>query len=174
MNKLEDYIIEIENIIPNNLSDNIVSYYKSNNSLFKEALVGKGELNINIRNCYTHSLDQTFEKQIFDIVSECIKIYNNKFKLNISKDTGYQILKYEKGGFYREHVDQYDGHNRAISCSLILNNDFLGGNFSFFNNKIILPVKKNSVLMFPSNFMYPHQILPISDGTRYSIITWFV
>lgn len=174
MNKLEDYIIELENIIPNNLSDNIINYYKNNDSLFTEALVGKNKLNINIRNCYKHILDQTFEKEIFDVVSECIKIYNNKFKLDISKDTGYQILKYKKGGFYKEHVDQHNNCNRALSCSLILNNNFLGGNFSFFNNKIILPVKKNSAIMFPSNFMYPHQILPVLDGTRYSIITWFI
>jgi predicted 2-oxoglutarate/Fe(II)-dependent dioxygenase YbiX len=35
-------------------------------------------------------------------------------------------------------------------------------------------LKKGSVLMFPSNFMYPHEILEVTKGTRYSIITWFL
>lgn len=174
MNKLEDYIIELKNIIPNDLSDNIVSYYKNNNSLFKEALVAENKFNLNVRNCYALYLNQTFEKKIFDVVSECITTYNNKFKVSVSKDTGYMVLKYEKGGFYKEHTDQHEQHNRSLSCSLLLNDDFSGGNLSFFNNKIIYPVKKNSVIMFPSNFMYPHQILPVLNGVRYSIITWFV
>ncbi len=26
---------------------------------------------------------------------------------------------------------------------------------------------------FPSNFMYPHGIRPVTQGVRYSIVTWF-
>ena len=174
MNELKNYIIELENIIPNDLSDNIVNFYKNNDFLFRKALVANNRLDTNMRNCYSSPLDKIFEQQIFDVVSQCIKIYNNKFKVNITKDTGYQILKYEKGGFYKEHTDQYVDHNRSLSCSLILNNNFSGGDFSFFNNKIIFTTKKNTALMFPSNFMYPHQISTVSDGIRYSIITWFV
>jgi len=174
MNELKNYIIELENIIPNDLSDNIVNFYKNNDFLFRKALVVNNRLDTNMRNCYSSPLDKIFEQQIFDVVSRCIKIYNNKFKINITKDTGYQILKYEKGGFYKEHTDQHVNHNRSLSCSLILNNNFSGGNFSFFNNKIIFTAKKNTALMFPSNFMYPHQISTVSDGIRYSIITWFV
>jgi hypothetical protein len=28
--------------------------------------------------------------------------------------------------------------------------------------------------MFPSNFLYPHSVLPVTEGTRYSIVTWFI
>ena len=44
----------------------------------------------------------------------------------------------------------------------------------FFNEKLKYNLKKGSVLMFPSNFMYPHEILEVTKGTRYSIITWFL
>jgi predicted 2-oxoglutarate/Fe(II)-dependent dioxygenase YbiX len=27
--------------------------------------------------------------------------------------------------------------------------------------------------LFPSNYLYPHRITPVTQGTRYSIVTWF-
>jgi len=61
-----------------------------------------------------------------------------------------------------------------VSCSFALNDDFGGGEFAFFDRELIYNLKKGSVIMFPSNFMYPHEIMPVIKGTRYSIITWFV
>ena len=37
-----------------------------------------------------------------------------------------------------------------------------------------IKLKKADAIMFPSNFMYPHEIMPVTQGTRYSIITWFI
>jgi predicted 2-oxoglutarate/Fe(II)-dependent dioxygenase YbiX len=62
---------------------------------------------------------------------------------------------------------------RSISCSLNLNDDYEGGEFTFFDDTLSYNLGKGDVLMFPSNFMYPHAIKPILSGTRYAIITWF-
>jgi predicted 2-oxoglutarate/Fe(II)-dependent dioxygenase YbiX len=35
-----------------------------------------------------------------------------------------------------------------------------------------LKLDKGSIVFFPSNFMYPHMIEPITKGTRYSIVAW--
>jgi predicted 2-oxoglutarate/Fe(II)-dependent dioxygenase YbiX len=63
---------------------------------------------------------------------------------------------------------------RAVSCSFALNDNYEGGEFAFWNKEKKVVLKKGSVLMFPSNFMYPHEIMPVTKGTRYSIITWFI
>ena len=34
-------------------------------------------------------------------------------------------------------------------------------------------LKTGDLVMFPSNFMYPHSVQPILSGTRYSIVCWF-
>ena len=26
--------------------------------------------------------------------------------------------------------------------------------------------------MFPSSFMYPHEVMPVTKGTRYSLVVW--
>ena len=35
-----------------------------------------------------------------------------------------------------------------------------------------LKLNTGSIVFFPSNFMYPHSIEPITKGTRYSIVAW--
>ena len=33
-------------------------------------------------------------------------------------------------------------------------------------------LKKGDVIIFPSNFMYPHKVEPVTKGTRYYYISW--
>lgn len=64
-------------------------------------------------------------------------------------------------------------HPRTISCSFALNDDYEGGEFAFFDRRIATKIKKGAAIIFPSNFMFPHEIIKVKKGTRYSIITWF-
>jgi len=186
MNELKDYILVLENILPENLCDDILKEYKNSNE-WEDALLVKNTLSKETRNCVRIqiSLNEIIEKnknirknlddKVFECSKKAIEKYNKKFSyVHISKDSGYDLLKYEKGGFYIQHVDSFTEIPRTISCSFILNNDFKGGEFSFFDNKIIYPLKKGSAIMFPSNFLYPHSVLPVTEGTRYSIVTWFI
>jgi len=84
------------------------------------------------------------------------------------------LLRYQEGEFYTEHTDHFLQNPRIVSCSFALNDDFEGGEFGFFDRKIIYKLSKGSALMFPSNFLYPHEIMPITKKIRYSIITWFI
>ena len=104
------------------------------------------------------------------IVKEEVQIYP---ELTITQDSGYNLLRYTKGQFYIQHVDNCKEYPRELSCSIILNDDYEGGEFSFFNNTEKYKLTKGSVIVFPSNFLFPHQILPVTEGVRYSIITWF-
>ena len=52
----------------------------------------------------------------------------------------------------------------------VLNNDYEGGEFVLIDEKIDL--SKGDIIIFPSNFMYPHKVEPVTKGTRYSYISW--
>ena len=86
------------------------------------------------------------------------------------------LLKYSEGGKYEVHTDQYSDTPRHLSIIINLNDDYEGGDLVFTDQqrKEIKRFKlgKGSVIFFPSNFMYPHSIRPITKGTRYSIIAW--
>ena len=186
-NKLSDYIYIVKNALSLDLCNEILNEFV-NSDEWADTVVGTdGVLNKNIRNCQTivisypeviqqnkdirHALDNS----IFNGASKCIKEYNNKFPhCRIEEDSGYELLKYPEGCFYTEHTDSFKARPRAVSCSFILNDNFEGGEFAFFNREIKYKLEKGDALLFPSNFMYPHEVMPVTKGTRYSIITWFI
>ena len=87
-----------------------------------------------------------------------------------------QILKYNPGGFYKWHTDHFYDRPRTLSCILLLNNDYEGGNLCFkkpeSNEGNIIETKPNRLIIWPSNFLYPHTVKPITKGIRYSIVSW--
>ena len=185
MKDLNKYIVVIKNALSLDLCNKILNEF-INSDEWEDTTIKNGHVNKSIRNCQTigisypniiqknkdirHKLDSA----IFEDASKCIKEYNARFPhCNIEEDSGYNLLKYSEGCFYVQHVDSFKARPRAISCSFILNDDFEGGEFAFFNREIKYKLKKGDALMFPSNFMYPHEVMPVTKGTRYSIITWF-
>jgi predicted 2-oxoglutarate/Fe(II)-dependent dioxygenase YbiX len=186
MKNIEDYIVVIKNALTYPLCDAILDEFK-NSDEWVDTVVGSGKLDKSIRNCqtivisYPHIINKNkkvrfkIDKYIFASAAKCIQEYNLKFShCNIQEDSGYELLKYPEGCFYVEHTDSFKARPRAVSCSFILNDDFEGGEFAFFNKELKYKLEKGDVLMFPSNFMYPHEVMPVTKGTRYSIITWFI
>lgn len=188
LNKLNfsDYIQVYENVVSHELCDEIVGEY-INSDEWLDALVTGGVLNKRSRNCKTLMISgegnwiknfnhrKLLDDRIFNCVSSISRNYCKKHKyLTVSRDTGYTLLMYNEGGFYVQHTDSYLDSLREVSCSLILNDDYEGGEFAFFNRELKYKLKKGSAIVFPSNFMFPHEIMPVTKGTRYSIITWFI
>lgn len=185
MKELKDYIVIMNNIMPPPVADAVLAEYKNSNDWINAA-VKKGE-NLNIRNCQTIGISfssiieknqqtrKKLDQELFTCAAKVIQEYNKQFMhCNIEQDSGYDLLKYEVGGFYITHTDSFKDRPRAVSCSFALNDDYEGGEFAFFDRELVYKLKKGDALMFPSNFMYPHEVMPVTSGTRYSIVTWFV
>lgn len=87
-------------------------------------------------------------------------------------------LKYENTGFYTWHTDHHEIFPRTLSCIFLLNNDYEGGNLCFRNpdgsGEWQVEVKPNRLIIWPSNFMFPHSVKPVTKGIRYSIVAWLV
>lgn len=183
---IEDYIVEFENILSPEICDEILKEYANSNE-WESTAIGNGMSDKKIRNADTIQLSQGYiieknhevrkriDNLIYEGAAKAIRKYNELFpEAMIVEDSGYELLRYTEGGFYIQHTDSFKVRPRAVSCSFALNDDFEGGEFAFFENEFFYRLKKGSVLMFPSNFMYPHEVLPVKKGTRYSIITWFI
>jgi|TARA_R100001510_G_C7600270_1_gene167094 Rps23 Pro-64 3,4-dihydroxylase Tpa1-like proline 4-hydroxylase len=86
-----------------------------------------------------------------------------------------QVLKYEKSGHYKFHID-HGKINRTLSCIFFLNDNYEGGELRFRLpnglNEIEIPKKRNRMIIWPSSFQYPHSVLPVKNGTRYSVVAW--
>ena len=96
--------------------------------------------------------------------------------MEAGKISQIDLLKYKSGGKYVIHTDHYTTTPRALSIIINLNDNYKGGDLVFTDQKEIeikrIKLQKNSIVFFPSNFLYPHTIEPILKGTRYSIVIW--
>lgn len=184
MPKLEDYIQVVPGVLTKKACADILKIIKASEK-WALAVTGKHpDGDTSMRNCSTLMLSDLkttdaalaqVDSMLFPAASAALRKYIELCApgYNITMDTGYEALRYEKGGFYKTHVDAFNIRPRVLSCSFALNDNYEGGEWGFFGEEVKLRAPVGSAVIFPSNFCYPHQILPVTKGTRYSIITWF-
>jgi len=114
-----------------------------------------------------------------NIILMCNQRYLQDLKIpdkKISTIADISLLKYPEGGHYVLHSDYHTKHQREFSFILFVNDNFEGGDLTFadpdFKNETTIKVKKNRIVFFPSNFMFPHKVNPVKKGTRYSVVAW--
>ena len=85
--------------------------------------------------------------------------------------------RYKIGTKMRSHHDHiqslFDGKLKGIpiiSIVGLLNDNYEGGAFMCREKEIKLI--RGDILLFPSNFMYPHEVKEITKGIRYSFVSW--
>ena len=175
---MQEYILEIKKLIPQNFCEKIISYFDKD---YDDAGTVSG-VNKNIRNCLTRSVldTKTFGEKLCsnatkEVIFNCVSQYTKKFnRVQIEKISQLDILKYESNNFdagYHFHTDfGYKCTERALS------NDFEGGEFVFDlpSGEFCVPQNIGDAIIFPSNFMFPHQVNKVKKGTRYALIGWVV
>ena len=96
------------------------------------------------------------------------------------KYQGYSHVRFnkyaenKKMALHADHIhSMFDGERKGVpilSVLGVLNDDYEGGEFYLVDEKTDL--SKGDIIIFPSNFMYPHKVEPVTKGTRYSYISW--
>ena len=95
----------------------------------------------------------------------------------ISQAEPYQIAKSQVGEFHDWHQDgvgplrKGENQTRKISLSLLLNDDYEGGELEVFPHGP-MSLSKGTMVFFPS--FQAHQVHPVTKGTRYSLVVWFI
>jgi hypothetical protein len=186
--EIKNFIKIYDEVLPWKVLSNLIKF--ANVSKFTETQVGAGEnaeTNFNIRRTYALTLSNIdnslskvhwfnllqfyFEHGLRRYKKDC-NIFDNIYK-NIND---IEILKYENTGFYTWHTDHFAEIPRTLSCILLLNNDYEGGNLCFRNpdgsGEWEIEVKPNRMIVWPSTFLYPHTVKPVTKGKRYSVVAW--
>ena len=89
-----------------------------------------------------------------------------------SSEVCLQILKYVSSGHLPAHQDQGIS-TRVLSSVMYLNDDYDGGEIEFMHSGVKIRPDAGSIIFFPSNFLYVHEVHPINNGTRYSLPFWY-
>jgi hypothetical protein len=112
-------------------------------------------------------------------IDKAISLYTERFPYcGVQNTTHPKINKYIKNTKMKAHVDHihgiFDGKKKGIPIISIvgaLNDNYFGGEF-IFNNDYEIKFKAGDVLIFPSVFLYRHKVKPVTDGTRFSYVSW--
>jgi predicted 2-oxoglutarate/Fe(II)-dependent dioxygenase YbiX len=178
---LQDYIA-IYNI--NNYVDckNIIRLIESggwqkhsyNNPVTNENTTYEDDLDVSYQDKATTDL-------IKNVVTKFVKDYittvaSSTFSLQDLSEPRFN--RYEVGANMKPHVDHihtmFDGERKGVPILTVLgllNDDFEGGDFLMFDNKKV-NLEAGDVIIFPSNFLYPHSVTTVTKGTRYSFVSW--
>jgi len=183
--KLDDYVIRLPNYISNEVCDKTLEEVK--NFDFKEHNFYNHRLKENKNISGNQELEISFNKvsnqnYIMKRLWHAINTYINEFNFFWHDSwEGYtepRFNKYSENKKMHEHCDHihsiFDGKKRGIptlSILGLLNDDFEGGELVMFTDTNI-EFKKGDLILFPSNFLFPHRIEPVKKGTRYSYISW--
>ena len=135
-------------------------------------------LEINSKNKNIEKINNFIVPNLHSTILEYIESFKFDWFTKWEGYSGLKFIRYFPGQRMRNHCDHiqqiFDGSKKGIpilSIIGILNDDYEGGDLIMFEDKTI-KTKKGDILLFPSNFLYPHEIAPVTKGVRYSYVSW--
>ena len=118
----------------------------------------------------TSITDSKIDKILFDAFGRMLKLYAEDFwrAASYTSDVGYTLMRYRKGDCYPiHHTPSGSGIIATISLS-----SSEGGDIQFFGKEKI-DSSIGTGFMHPASFMFPNEVLPVTEGVRYYVSTAF-
>lgn len=144
-------------------------------------IISFGENNVRASNNYKQSFNVKFDTcllplnhQVHESLENSWEEIINFFNFSISFVEPYELKRYNRGCFFANHTDNYfilsENIDRKLTLSVQLSNatDYTGGELIIYNKKFKL--NKGSIIAFPSYLN--HEVRPIINGIRWSLIGW--
>lgn len=178
---LKNYVIFFENFIDQKTCKTIVKKLKKEKWGLHS--YNSGEDVISFENdlsvcSVTFPEAKTLQQNIWHALRAYIDNYKFPWFPGWAGYTDLRFNKYDVGTEMRLHCDHitsiFDGTIKGVPVLTILgslNDNYSGGELVMFGNEQV-KLEAGSLMIFPSNFLYPHQVLPITKGTRYSYVSW--
>ena len=186
MNQIEDYII-VKNTISKDLCKSMVDECNTRewrnhtwNNYTTGEYTSESTKELDVMSC-----TQEQQNKITPYLIKALEEYQIKYSTEgektqsplLTKFSPIRFNKYVIGTTKRKHYDHihsiFDGKMKGVPIISIvgqLNEDYEGAEFYCREKKIRL--KTGDILLFPSNFMYPHEVKEVTKGVRYSFVSW--
>ena len=115
---------------------------------------------------------QALWQDLYDVKLPAVQDYSRMYSINNLKYwEAFNFIKYGPGQHFMEHHDHGFSYNCTVSLVAYPNDDYEGGELFFRLQNLKVKADAGDLFIFPSNFMYPHQAMPVTSGTKYSIVT---
>jgi hypothetical protein len=171
-----------------NVTDRIESYLKEDpNYAWQPAYVGYQQLMPEYRDCVDFKFKksdiendksptslnlQQLWQDCYDRKVNAVEDYAKRFNINnLRYWEAFNFIRYGEGQHFMEHHDHGYSYNCTVSLVGYPNDDYEGGELYFRLQNLKVKPQAGDLYIFPSNFMYPHQAMPVTSGIKYSIVT---
>lgn len=176
-NRLSDFIKKFDKVIPDKLCNAIINdehdYFKHSwYSNYTNVIAGDS------KDFDRSKIKSKYNLFLNPLLDRCIEKgpFSDYFTLTGKSDI--LLNRYNINTRMKQHYDHinslFDGFKKGIpilSIVGVLNDDFEGGDFYFFKDYQV-SLNKGDIIVFPSNFLFPHGVKDVTNGTRYSIVQW--
>lgn len=170
---MNDFIFEESNFISSTEAYLVLDKIQEAELSFK-----KNAYNIHGKNYEFHNLEE--QKDFKEIVQEYerkirakVDIYFHSYDVQTFKQDflSASVLYLKAGDSIPKHTDdQYDmGILRSIGVLLYLNTPLFGGQLGFPLQKRLIAPEAGKLVIFPSVFTHPHQVMPTISEDRYAL-----
>ena len=188
-----DFILEIPQSLDKSFCKNLIKRFEEDDRKYK-GVVGAGLLKEDIKQCYDLTLsDKDDYKEedsvLFTALSEglhkyyehCLTISEDILDLRmfpntyLMDDTGYQVQRYEPGGYYVWHQDfRIDSKcgSRQLTYIWYLNTIKDGSGYTEFACGKKVNPKVGKLVLFPSSWQYIHRAYPSKSKRKYICTGW--
>jgi hypothetical protein len=126
----------------------------------------------------TIALDQMSD-EVIDSLEKVFTVAYEKAKdvydvpIDIFSKDRFNLIKFEKDFVLHPHADVSSNESLHIASIYYINDDYEGGEIHLIDHNIKIKPKPNSLIIFPGNENYTHEVFRILEGERYSSSLWF-
>ena len=174
--EIKDFV-RVYNLIPKDVCEKVISDYQNDPEWKKHLWYAPSE-DIH-KQLHDKELDVLYDEKLISLASY-FEVALGKYYKDvetyglISYFDIPRLNKYSTGTKMSKHFDLIRKNKQdgipVLSVIGVLNDDYAGG--EFIMNEEVLELKQGDVLMFPSTFLYEHEVVRVTNGTRYSIVSW--
>ena len=179
MTKISDYVVKYNLFDPEHCSD-IITFLEKYCKWRPHEWYNNYEDIKDTFNDFSVTDNENLSKQFQTPIQKCLIDYANtkmgKFPQPFF-NTHVRFNKYSIEEGIEEHVDHIHAIFKSrpsgipiLSLVGCLNDDYEGGVFHLCEEPI--DIKAGEFIIFPSLFIYPHYVTPVTKGHRYSWVSW--
>lgn len=155
---------------------------------WKEAITGYGLNDKRYRDCFDFKIkknnpnnfnkseDQIALEKIWEDAKNAqvgpVEDYRGMFGLApLNYWESFNFIKYGPGQHFQIHSDHGYSYICVLSSVGYINDDYEGGELYFDKLNLQIKPKAGDLYLFPSSYIYSHAAMPVTSGTKYSIVT---
>ena len=170
-------VIKKELDIQNRL-ENVIQNYNLN---WNEATVGHKQKIPEYRDCFDFKI-RKLEGRPLEVVDDiwqdaydaqlpAVTDYCKMYNIEMNYWEAMNIVKYGPGQHFQEHADHGWSYVCTVSLVAYPNDDYEGGELNFGKLGISFKPKAGDLYIFPSTYLFSHRAMPVTSGTKYSVVT---